>query len=85
MAFVRRPVRLVGGDARPIELRTGTTQRSKRREVGLIGPNGVVGQTLTPEQKAEIESKLRAKWERQSNSEKWVRKMMKTKKKKKKK
>lgn len=78
MAFARRP-------ARPVEVRTGTTQRSNRREVGLIGPNGVVGSMLTPDQKAEIESRIRAKWEQQSNSDRWVRKMMKKKQKKRKK
>jgi hypothetical protein len=79
MAFVRRPVRLVSGDARPVEegirARDSVPRRSNRRGVGLIGADGVARSTLTPEAKAEIESRLRAKWERERASRKLVPKM----------
>lgn len=80
MAFVRRSVRLVGGDARPAEegvrARNAPRSRSNLQGVGLIGPNGAVGPALTPDQKAEIESRLRAKWKHERDSGKLAEKVM---------
>ena len=84
MAFARRPVRLVGGDARPVEEgvreRDAVPRRSNRRGVGLIGPDGVVRSTLTPAAKAEIEAQMRAKWEHERASGKLMPKMSRKKK-----
>lgn len=84
MAFVRRPVRLVGGDARPVEegirARDADPRPRNRRGVGLIGPDGVARPTLTPDAKAEIELRLRAKWEHERVSGKLVAKMTRKKK-----
>lgn len=76
MAFARRPVRLVGGDARPSEERT-SGQRN-RRGVGLIGPNGVLKSALTSDQKVEIESRIRVKWDHERDSGILERGMMRT-------
>jgi hypothetical protein len=72
MSFVRRRVRLVGGDARPIEEQTRTHRTAlwqiHQSGMGPIGPNGAVKSNLTPEEKAEIEARLRAKWEYERDS-----------------
>jgi hypothetical protein len=82
MAFGRRRVRLVGGDVRPVEERTGARSAAPRRGVGLVGPNGVLKSGLTPDQKTEIEERVRAKWERERESGYLARKAMRKEKKK---
>ena len=79
MDSVRRRVRLIGGDARPVEQVVRTRiAKTHRKDVGLEQPGGTVGHPgLTPERKSQIEARLEAKWDRQRDSGSLARKFLK--------
>jgi hypothetical protein len=87
MAFTRRRVRLIGGDARPVEqLVRPRIAKTYRKGVGLEQPGRTVSHPgLSPERKAEIDARLQTEWDRQRDSGTLARKFLKQKKKKKKK